>query len=156
MGFTINYMALYLRYPLDRGLRGPQRRFRRREEDKILYLTSTQNPAPLLYRPYPVTIPTELSRLRNFRVCYFSISSRALRKLFEYHSGNSSFLWIRVEKPKFIHVYSCFRQPTHCTVNSLVTSSVRGKTPLRRLSNQRGGPIEVYGPCFLHLLTEVV
>jgi hypothetical protein len=52
-----------LRYPFDRRPVGSQRRSERRGEEKILDPTGTCTPTPLSSSPYPVAIPTELSRL---------------------------------------------------------------------------------------------
>jgi hypothetical protein len=51
------------RYPLNRRLGGPQSRFGRLGEDKILDPTGTRTPTPPPSNPQAVAIPTELSRL---------------------------------------------------------------------------------------------
>jgi hypothetical protein len=48
---------------LDRKLGGPQSRFGRRGEEKILDPTGTRNPTPRSSSPWPVAIPTALSSL---------------------------------------------------------------------------------------------
>jgi hypothetical protein len=57
-------LPLYPRYPLDR-MGGPQSRSGRRGEVKNLALPEID---PGSSSPYPVAIPTELSRLLAFRV----------------------------------------------------------------------------------------
>jgi hypothetical protein len=54
-----------LRYQLDRRLGGPQSRFGRHGEEKILECTEAQTPTPLASSPLPVAILTTLSRLQN-------------------------------------------------------------------------------------------
>jgi hypothetical protein len=54
---------LYTRYRLDRRLGGPQSRSGRFGEVKILTPTGTWTPTPPSSSPYPVAIPTTLSRL---------------------------------------------------------------------------------------------
>jgi hypothetical protein len=66
VSFTL--LPLYLRgqnprYPLDRRLRGPQSWSGRRGEQKILEPTGTRTPTPRSSSPWPVAIPTALSRL---------------------------------------------------------------------------------------------
>jgi hypothetical protein len=61
-------LPLYLRgksprYPLDRRLGGPQSRYGRRGEEKILDPTGTRTPNPRSSSPWPVAIPTTPSRL---------------------------------------------------------------------------------------------
>jgi hypothetical protein len=51
------------RYPSDRRLGGPQSRFGRLGEEKILHLTGTRTPIPRSSSPQPVAIRTTLSRL---------------------------------------------------------------------------------------------
>jgi hypothetical protein len=46
-----------------RGWVGPQSRFERRGQEKILDPTETRTPTPEPSSPYPVAIPTALSRL---------------------------------------------------------------------------------------------
>jgi hypothetical protein len=52
-----------LRYPLDRRLGWPQSWSGRRGEEKIIYPTGTRTPTPRSSSPYPVAMPTALSRL---------------------------------------------------------------------------------------------
>jgi hypothetical protein len=54
---------LYPRDPLDRRLSGPHSQSGRRGEEKILDATGTGTPTPRSSSPYPVAIPTALSRL---------------------------------------------------------------------------------------------
>jgi hypothetical protein len=49
--------------PLDRRFGGPQSRSGRPGEDKIVDPTGTRTPTPRSSSPWPVAIPTELSRL---------------------------------------------------------------------------------------------
>jgi hypothetical protein len=51
------------RYPMDRRLGGPQSQYERHGEEKIHDRTGTRTPTPRSFSPWPVAIPTALSRL---------------------------------------------------------------------------------------------
>jgi hypothetical protein len=53
------------RYPLDRRLEGPQSLCGRRGDEKSVDPTGTQTPILLWSVPYPIAIPTTLSRFLN-------------------------------------------------------------------------------------------
>jgi hypothetical protein len=73
------------RYPLDRGLGGPQTWSGRCGEEKIVYLTGTRTPTPLSSSPYRGAVPTALSRPRIIvgPVVFYSVRvvSRESRRL---------------------------------------------------------------------------
>jgi hypothetical protein len=67
--WVVSFMPLPLymrgkssRYPLDRRLGGPQSQSGRRGEEKTLDPPGTRTTTPWSSSPYPVAIPTELSR----------------------------------------------------------------------------------------------
>jgi hypothetical protein len=66
--FSFTARPLYHRrksssYPLDRRLGGPQGQSGRQREVKILAPTGSQTPTPWSSSPYPVAVPTALTRL---------------------------------------------------------------------------------------------
>jgi hypothetical protein len=65
------------RYPLDRRLGGPQCRSGKRGEEKILEPTGTWTPTPRSSSPYPVAIPTTLSRI----LCFMAWQSKFFTEL---------------------------------------------------------------------------
>jgi hypothetical protein len=61
------------RYPLDRRLAGPGNQSGRRGEKKSLAPAGTQTPNTRPFNPYPVAVPTALSRLATMSLSFVSL-----------------------------------------------------------------------------------